>query len=418
MDYRKYHLLYIDDEESNLRIFRTSFKRRYTVHVAPSGSEGLKILDEQPIDLILTDQKMPEMTGVEFLKKAIEKHPNPFRIIVTGFSDTESIIQAINECGIYHYITKPWKNEEMRFIIDKALEAYQMKMNNDSLMNQLQEANQDLEKKVIARTEELQESKNKIEQQHRKMQASINYALRIQNAMLPHASLFNNYFDESFVMFQPRDVISGDFYWLDQTKEGHPLLALADCTGHGVPGAFMTLIGNELLNSIFNTEEVATPNDMLVRLHKQIVRTLRQDENNDIKDGMDIAICHIDPDQKKLYFAGGKNGLVIIRNGELTEVKGDRHSVGGSRRDNNQPFTLHEIDTSEPANYYLFTDGYIDQFGGPDSRKFMRGRFKDLLQEIQGETLARQGDILKEKLAEWKGHIPQIDDISVIGFKI
>lgn len=419
MNYRKYHLLYVDDEESNLRIFRTSFKRRYTVHIASSGEEGLKILEENPIDLILTDQKMPEMTGVEFLKKAIEKDPNPFRIIVTGFSDTESIIHAINECGIYHYITKPWKNEEMQFIIDKALDAYQLKKDNNSLMSQLKEANEDLEQKVVERTMQLQDSKNQIEKQHRKIQSSINYALRIQTAMLPKPKEFKRLLDESFILFKPKDVISGDFYWLDQTKDGQPVLALSDCTGHGVPGAFMTLIGNELLTSIFNAEEIINPDEILVSLHKHVVTTLRQDEDSNIKDGMDIAICRIDPENKKLYFSGAKNGLIIIKNGELEEIKGDKHSVGGHRSDNDKPYEINEIDISEEANYYLFTDGYIDQFGGPEGRKFMRGQLKKLLLEIHEKPMAEQGVVLDKTIQSWMGDKhAQIDDISIIGFRM
>lgn len=419
MNYKKYHLLYVDDEESNLRIFRTSFKRRYTVHIASSGAEGLKILDEQPIDLILTDQKMPEMTGVEFLKEAVAKHANPFRIIVTGFSDTESIIKAINECGIYHYITKPWKNEEMQFIIDKALEAYQMKMDNNSLMAQLQEANEDLESKVIERTLQLQESKTKIELQHKKIHSSINYALRIQQAMLPKVGFIKQHLPDSFIIFQPRDVISGDFYWLDLGENGDPVLALADCTGHGVPGAFMTLIGNELLNSIFATERIGSPEKMLYSLHQHVVSTLRQDENNDIKDGMDISICRIDEKAKKMYFAAGKSNIIILRDDEIEEIRGDKHSIGGSRGNNDQEFTLHTIDISKPANYYLYTDGYIDQFGGEKGRKLLRGNFKKILQEIQHLSMHEQGNYLKEYLVDWMGtQYQQIDDISIIGFRI
>jgi CheY-like chemotaxis protein len=416
---KRYSLLYVDDEESNLRIFRTSFKRFYDIYVATSGEEGLRILRENHIDLILTDQKMPEMTGVEFLKLAIKENSHAYRIIVTGFSDTESIIQAINECGIYQYVTKPWKNEEMQFLIDKALEAYQMKTDNMMLMSQLQEANEDLETKVVDRTRQLQESRDLLLVQNKKITDSINYAKRIQTALLPDAARFAGMFSNSFVLYQPRDIISGDFYWLDITTEGQILLALADCTGHGVPGAFMTLIGNELLNSIVNTEGIEAPNIILERLHQHVVTSLKQDDTQS-KDGMDIVICRIDVDEKKMLFSGGKNSMFIVRNGVAEEIKGDRHSIGGSTKDGEtRKFTQHEIDMSTPAAYYLFTDGYIDQFGGEEARKFMRFNFKKLVERISSKPMQEQGQILEQTMKSWMGDKhPQIDDITVIGFQM
>lgn len=427
---KKYSILYVDDEESNLRIFRTSFKRYYKVHTVASGEEGLKVLQENPVDLILTDQKMPEMTGVDFLKQVIPHYPDPVRIIVTGFSDTESIIRAINECGIYQYITKPWKNEELKFIIDKALESYQIRMNNKQLVNQLKEANEDLEQKVIDRTQELAQKNEEVRKSrdilfktaeamrktNNKLTNSINYAKRIQNAILPPIESIKAKIPNSFVLFKPRDIISGDFYWYGEVGN-KTILGAFDCTGHGVPGAFMTLIGNDLLNFIIHAEHITDPAIILSKLHKKVVEHLKQDANQN-QDGMDVAICVLDEDNNTLEFAGAKNTLVVIKDGEMTEYKGDKFPIGGTQGYLQRDFSKQTISLNGGAACYMFSDGYIDQFGGEDNKKFMRKRFKNLLQEITHDPMDKQKDVLENTIEDWMNGYTQIDDILVVGFKL
>lgn len=428
---KKYSILYVDDEESNLRIFRTSFKRYYKVHTVSSGEDGIRVLQENPIDLILTDQKMPEMTGVDFLKQVIQDFPDPVRIIVTGFSDTESIIRAINECGIYQYITKPWKNEELKFIIDKALESYQIRMNNKMLMDQLKEANEDLEQKVIDRTQELARKNEEVRKsrdilyktaeamrkQNIKITNSINYAKRIQNAILPPIESIKAKIPDSFVLFKPRDIISGDFYWFGEV-DNKIIIGAFDCTGHGVPGAFMTLIGNDLLNFIIHAEHTTDPALILSKLHTKTVEHLKQDANSN-QDGMDVAICVLDKEKQELEFAGAKNTLVVIKEGELSEYKGDKFPIGGTKGYVERDFSKQTISLNgNGASFYMFSDGYIDQFGGEENRKFMRKRFKNLLQEITHKPMTEQKNILETTINDWMEGHTQIDDILVVGFSI
>lgn len=369
----------------------------------------MKILDENKIDLILTDQKMPEMTGVEFLKNVIPKHPDPFRLIVTGFSDTESIVEAINECGIYQYVTKPWKNEEMRFVIDKALEAYQMSMDNKQLLNQLREANEDLEKKVIDRTQ-------KLNKQNDKIRHSINYAKRIQNAILPSIPDIKKKLPESFVLYKPKDVISGDFYWFGEV-DGKDIFGAFDCTGHGVPGAFMTLIGNDLMNLITFVHKETNPAKILSRLHTEVVSQLRQDETQN-QDGMDVSICVLDKATNTLEFAGAKNTLVYLQNGELKEIKGDKFPIGGTKGYESREFAKHKIQLDGKGQFYMFSDGYIDQFGGAEGRKFMRKQLKEVIQKIHDMPMEDQKAILDKTIINWMGaKETQIDDIVMLGFQ-
>jgi len=426
---KKYSLLYVDDEESNLRIFRTSFKRHYKVHTAASGEAGLKVLEENKIDLILTDQKMPEMTGVDFLKRVITNHPDPVRIIVTGFSDTESIIRAINECGIYQYITKPWKNEELKFIIDKALESYQIRMNNKQLMDQLKDANEDLEQKVIDRTkelahknEEVRKSRDILYKQAEEMRKvnikitnSINYAKRIQNAILPPQETIEEKIPDSFVLFKPKDIISGDFYWFGEVSN-KIILGAFDCTGHGVPGAFMTLIGNDIMNFIIHAEHTTDPAEILSKLHTKIVEHLKQDSTQN-QDGMDVAICVLDKDKNELIFAGAKNTLVVINEGEVSEYKGDKFPIGGTRGYSERDFTKQVIPLNGGSSFYMFSDGYIDQFGGDENKKFMRKRLKNLLKDIANQPMKEQKEVLDETIVDWMSGHNQIDDILVMGFR-
>jgi sigma-B regulation protein RsbU (phosphoserine phosphatase) len=225
-------ILYVDDEEDNLVVFNSTFRRDYDIHLAKSGQEGLEIMKRHPIQLIITDQRMPEMTGIQFLEKVIPDYPDCIRMILTGFSDIEAIIQAINTGRVYRYITKPWNKEELKINIDKALETYRLREQNRKLVEDLKEANITLEQKVIERTK-------KIASQNKEIRASIQYASRIQKALLPPVNEFAKLLPSYFVLSKPKDIVSGDYYWIAQ-KDGKVIITVADCTGHGVPGALVS----------------------------------------------------------------------------------------------------------------------------------------------------------------------------------
>lgn len=271
---------------------------------------------------------------------------------------------------------------------------------------------------------QIEKQNEKISKVSQKVQSSINYAKRIQEAILPQRSYIRRSVPDSFILFKPRDVVSGDFFWFLERK-GKTFIAAVDCTGHGVPGAFMSMIGNDLLNEIVNVLGVEEPHKILNALHIRIRRALKQDRN-DNRDGMDLSLCVIDHNQKILQFAGAKNPLVYIDpddNNELKIIRGDKMPVGGTQREETREFTMHEVPLSENLkSFYIFSDGYQDQFGGkseeyPNGRKFMLRQLKDSFIEMRTTPMRQQRDILTQKLDNWMGDEPQIDDILVIGFR-
>ncbi|HEY8401226.1 MAG TPA: tetratricopeptide repeat protein [Cytophagaceae bacterium] len=256
--------------------------------------------------------------------------------------------------------------------------------------------------------------------------SSISYAQRIQHAMLPNHEPLKTHLPESFILFKPRDLVSGDFYWyhdVPSVNGSHHssnrdfLITAVDCTGHGVPGAFMSMIGFNLLNESIN-KGITQPNEILYNLDKG-VRTLLKQDITDNKDGMDMALCKISASKKQVEFSGAKNPLYYISNGELIEIKGDSHPIGSAPRTGEKTYTSHQIAINGPTTFYLFSDGYADQFGGESGKKFMYKNFKELLLKIHEKPMPEQKEILDETIEAWKGTThKQIDDILVIGFRI
>ena len=239
--------------------------------------------------------------------------------------------------------------------------------------------------------------------------------------MLPPEQYFHEVLNDAFILFKPRDIVSGDFYWIKQVKQ-YTILAAADCTGHGVPGAFMSMLGMSFLNEIVFRREITQANQVLNELRKQIRNSLRQHgQPEESKDGIDMALCVIDEKNNTLQYSGANNPLYLIRdkNGEpeLTEYKADRMPLGYYQGQFN-PFTNNDIKLEYGDVFYLFSDGFIDQKGGKDNKKFMSKKFKDLLIKIHQEPLQEQQKILDKTLADWMGENSQIDDILVVGVRV
>ena len=243
---------------------------------------------------------------------------------------------------------------------------------------------------------------------------SIMYAKRIQTALLPSLELFSDRL-EHFVLYRPLDIVSGDFYWVSENGKNQVIIA-ADCTGHGVPGAFMSMLGVTMLNEIVNGKKITAPDQILNRLRDGIVRTLNQSVEEDrVKDGMDMAICNINLETGELLFAGANNPLYVVRNKELVHYRGDKMPVAIHYIMN--PFTLHQVQLEKGDCVYIFSDGYADQFGGRDQKKFMTGKLKQTLAENSHLPMLRQGEKLSEIFDEWKGDNSQVDDVVLIGFR-
>ncbi|MCK4345239.1 MAG: SpoIIE family protein phosphatase [Bacteroidales bacterium] len=268
------------------------------------------------------------------------------------------------------------------------------------------------------RNEELKNAYFEIEEQQRHITDSIHYAKRIQTAILPPGRYVNNLLKNNFILYLPKDIVSGDFYWVDK-KEDLIMVAAVDCTGHGVPGAFMSIVGFNQLNYAVNVKKARKASDILDELNFGVTKTLREDQGpTSIRDGMDLALCTIDLKKKKLQFAGALNPLILIRDGELIQYKGDKIPIGTSIQGELSKYTNHLIDLKDGDCLYMFSDGYADQFGGPDNKKFLSKRFKDLLFEIHDKPLDKQHQILVKIFEDWKGDEEQVDDIIVMGIKI
>ena len=312
----------------------------------------------------------------------------------------------------------------------------------------LAEKNAEIEKK----SDQLQEAFNKIEDQNIKITQSITYAQEIQKALFPPKKNIRNYIPDSFIFFQPVDLVSGDFYWFREIESHADLyeenqresfgqknspasngkgdkkdlltlnnnkfvISAVDCTGHGVPGAFMSMIGYNLLDEITKSG-VSRPSRILRELHKGIRSTLKQDETNN-RDGMDLSLCVIDKQKYQVHFSGAKNPLIYIQNGEAHLIKGDRVPVGGMQTEKERYFSESSVQVDRPTWFYIFSDGYTDQFGGPQNRKYLLKNLKTLLVEIHQQPMKEQEKKLSQVLNDWMGNEEnQIDDVLVIGFKL
>jgi serine phosphatase RsbU (regulator of sigma subunit)/ligand-binding sensor domain-containing protein len=289
-----------------------------------------------------------------------------------------------------------------------------------------------LEVIVTERTAEVVRQKKQIETAHGQITASINYAKYIQSSMLPKKEQLDSCLGEHFILHKPAEIVSGDFYWISETGN-RIIIAAVDCTGHGVPGAFMSMLGITLLNEIVNKDLVTSPDLILDRLRMEVIASLKQKgERLEQKDGMDIALCSIDRQNMKLQFAGAINPLYLIRNSvsensriiqneantneELIEIKGDNMPIGIA--DEMDSFALREIEIQKGDSYYIFTDGFPDQFGGPKHKKFSYKQFREVLIKNKLHSMPEQKIFLENVLNEWMGNNNQTDDILVIGFRI
>ncbi len=284
---------------------------------------------------------------------------------------------------------------------------------------------ENLEEKVEERTAEVVEQKEIIEQKNKHITDSIHYAKRLQDAILPNVSPLKEHLGDAFVLFMPKDIVSGDFYWIYRNNDRF-VLSVIDCTGHGVPGAFMSLIGYEGLNDVIVNNSVTKPSDVLNDLNKIVTHRLNQKrEETTVRDGMDMSVCTINMANLMMEFAGAQNSIYHIRKGVLQVFKTDRFPVGAFIDDIKQDYTNYEFQLQEGDIVYLITDGFADQFGGATEeirarggKKFKYKQFENLLMEIHANPMDQQEAILRNRFDEWKGEIEQLDDVCVLGFKV
>lgn len=248
---------------------------------------------------------------------------------------------------------------------------------------------------------------------------SIAYAGKIQRALVPPPSAYNELFDDAFIIDRPKDMVSGDFHWCHRIGPDECFVAAADCTGHGLPGAMMAAIGCSLLNEIVPAHSEKDPAELLTLINARLVASLHQQgQKRGAGDGMDIALCRIDRHQREILFAGAFRPLYWLHNGQLTVINGDRKPVGGAHHELERNFTCHKLAYSPGDRIYLFSDGYVDQFGGPERKRFMAARLHQLIEANQAEPMPRQAELLEQAFLDWKGAEEQVDDVSMLGLAV
>lgn len=410
---KEFNVLYVDDEFTNLRLFEMAFRRHYNVFIAESGQQALEILREKDIQLIVTDQKMPRMTGTELLESTISEYPDIIRIILTGYADIEAIVRAINKCKIYKYITKPYDQGDMKLTLDKALEFFKISMENKGLIEELSRINSDLEKKVKERTIELEIA-------NQRLTDGLVFAQTIQESILPSEKDLAMAFKDAFVIYQPKDFVGGDFFWHKRIHTGGrelDVIAVVDCMGHGVAGALLSMIGESQLNHIISELEEPEADNVLSRLDQGLRRVLSRSEPNGNSATMDVTLVIVDKTASQMQFSGAKLDLVYFRNGELEKIKGTRKSVG-SDWEEKTAFVKHEVDLRGVTELYMFSDGFQDQFNGANTKKFGSKNLLELIKNSNRSDFAKQKTVVLNTLKEWKQDIDQVDDITLIGISL
>jgi len=427
----------------------------FDVVVAYNGNEALAWLSKNEPSLIISDIMMPGMNGFELCEKIKSNNRTKYLpvILLTSLSDLEEVIEGLS-CGADSFITKPYDKNFLisnieKILIEKSLpdsksgtsgveinyggkkkiirtepqkmvklllSIYQGAIfkNNELIKtrDELSQMNEKLEELVEARTSDLKiiESKNLL------INYSILYAQKIQSAVLKPPQIGSDFFGEMFYLHLPRDTVSGDFYWFHKT-DNKLLVGVFDCTGHGIPGAFMSMLGLTLLNEIVISEKILEPHLILNRLREKVISALGQKGRSfEVHDGMDGSLIMYDLTTKILSYSGAFNPVYIIRDNNLIELK--VNSMPLSYADNMSDFTGKEMKLAPEDLIYMFTDGYTDQFGGPLSRKFHRSQFKEILLKNHKRTLEWQKQLLLDAHIIWKGYEEQVDDVTVVGLKV
>lgn len=415
---KKQTIVVVDDIKENIQVLSgILLNEGYKIAIATDGKQAIEVIKRKLPDLILMDVSMPQLDGFaacEYLKEDPETKDIPL-IFLTARVQTEDIVTGF-KLGAVDYVTKPFNSAELLSRVHTHLELQrhkrELKENNEILLKKEQE----------------------IREAHTNIKDSITYASRIQQAILPTFELFDKWLSEYYIFWQPRDIVSGDFYWCAEVEE-HFIIAVADCTGHGVPGAFMSVLSINFLNEIIKNRKIIEPPVILDKLRYEVKKALKQTGRKDeAKDGLDIAICTINKKTKKIKFTGANNPMYIVRNkdesgidqayktisGEtntLYQIKGDPQPVGVHPRE--VPFSCIEIPFFKDDIIYLFSDGFADQFGGTAKQKFGLKNFKKLLLSISKLSFNKQKEIIENEFNNWKAdEFQQIDDVIILGAKI
>lgn len=378
------------------------------------------------LDFVALDYLMPNENKFQYILEGVDEKwsaPSVFRHAtytqLNGGTYTLKI-KAANSDGVWNEVpleikirvNPPWWKTKLFYTLSILLITGAVFAFIRYRTAAVQKENRILEQKVAERTFELEHKNNEI-------LSSIQYAKRIQEAILPSKINIFSKLPDSFILYKPKDIVSGDFYWFGE-KNNLKIFAVVDCTGHGVPGAFMSMIGHNLLHQIVNEKGISDPGSILTHLHQGVQAALRQGINEEVRtaDGMDVSLVCINTETREIKYSGANRGLVIVNaNGELDKIEANKFPIGGSQLDNERVFTTHIKTLNKRDTIYMFSDGYADQFGGEKGKKYMVKRFHEYLCSIQEYPMHTQGEMLGENIESWRGSYEQVDDILVAGVR-
>lgn len=400
---KKFSLLYVDDEATNLRVFKANFRKFFNVHTSTNPIEAIDILNQEDIQVVVTDQRMPEMTGTQFLEKILPDHPDVIKIILTGFTDIEAIKDGINRCGIFKYITKPWNFDEMKGVLERAIDTYQQAAESEEHIKELEVSNVELESRVRERTQEL----NKI---NKRLIDSIRYAGLLQQSMLPNDRYLSRQFKDHFVIFETKYLFSEEFVWttrLNFRSEDYTVVSLIEFDGKGIVGSLKTLIADSVLNYLTHDRKIFHSGEIINELKYELDAAGSDELQCDLK----VSVAVFDHNAGTLQFSGINQDMLVFNGQKTTLLKGDEG-------DHFEDAIADKIGIEPDSSYYMYSNGYYNQTN-EDGVQFSYEKFEEMLKSAQeGKSMEEQREFLMSNLQTWKAGSSLNDDISIIGFKL
>jgi DNA-binding response OmpR family regulator len=418
----KSHILIVDDSRTIRFQIKQSFEsedqENFNFTEAEDGHQAFRWLVRQSIntlpDLIILDRNMPNLNGDEFIK--IIKDDELWRqipiLFLTTHGEIDEIVKGLSQLQADDYLAKPFNQHELVARVKALIRIKQAENEARKLSEELQVALQEQVK-----------SRKKIEELHRLTTDSIEYASLIQKAILPTQAKLHQFFEDSFVIWQPRNIVGGDIFFFDTFNNNNEcLIMVIDCTGHGVPGAFVTMlvkaIKEQILTEISFDKGIISPAKILALFNKKMKVLLKQTHpKSESNVGFDGGVLYYNIKEQKLIFSGAETPIFIIQNDKYKIIKGNRHSIGYKKSDTNYQFTDHQIDINENCCIYITTDGYLDQNGGNKGFPYGKIKFKQLLENHYQKSFTVQQDILLESIYQYQGAYENTDDMTVIGIK-
>ncbi len=418
----KADLLIVDDRPENLLVLEEILHRpNLNIVKASSGNEALRLLFKYDFALILLDVQMPDMDGFETaeLVRGSRKTKHIPIIFVTAISKEQKHIFKGYESGAVDYLFKPIDPEILKSKVDIFLDIHEQKKSLEMITHELEQTVSELKqaKAQLQNAKSNAERKREIaEAANKKIMDSLQYARVIQRSLLPDPDETQYYLPDSFIIWMPRDIVGGDIYHTECFDDGI-IIAIIDCTGHGVPGAFMTMIASSGLRRIIRTEKCHDPAEILKWLNFIIKTSLQQDTEYALSDdGLDAAVCLAKPEENTLIFAGAHMPLCYVRNKKNFTIKGNKQSIGYKKSDLSFNYANHTIQIEEGMKFYLASDGFTDQLGGTRGVRFGNRRFRELILKASSAPFDTQSDLFLKTFDEYKGENEAVDDVTVLGF--